>query len=212
MARFVKLFEPCTLGALELSNRIVMPPMTTNFAKEGFVSDCMIDYYAERGRGGAGLIIVEDAIVDTPVGNHTLDCLSIDDDKYMPGLRRIVQSIKVGGTKVMLNLNHGGRRAGRVDNGQLLVTKGKIPVAPSPLPHPVTGFVVPRELSIEEIEELEDKFVRAACRVKEAGYDGLSLHAAHMYLISEFLSPSSNQRKDIYGGDLNGRLRFLLNT
>jgi 2,4-dienoyl-CoA reductase-like NADH-dependent reductase (Old Yellow Enzyme family)/thioredoxin reductase len=111
----------------------------------------------------------------------------------------------------MLTINHGGRRAGRVQNGKLLVTRGKIPVAPSPLPHPVTGFVVPRELSIEEIEELEDKFVQAACRVKEAGFDGLSLHAAHMYLISEFLSPLSNQRKDIYGGDLEGRLRFLVN-
>lgn len=209
--KFAMLFEPCKIGKLELANRIVMPPITTNFAKEGLVTDCMVDYYAERGRGGVALIVVEDAIVDTPVGNHTLDCLYIDDDKYMPSLGRIAQAVKAGGAKVMLTLNHGGRRAGRVENGQLLVTKGKIPVAPSPLSHPVTGFVVPRELSIEEIEELEDKFVQAACRVKEAGFDGLSLHAAHMYLISEFLSPLSNQRNDIYGGNLDGRLRFLVN-
>jgi len=209
--KFGKLFEPCKIGKLELANRIVMPPISTNFAREGLVTDCMVDYYAERGRGGVGLIVVEDAIVDTPIGNHTFYCMYIDDDRYLPGLRRIAQAVKSGGAKVMLNLNHGGRRAGRVENGQLLVTKGQIPVAPSALPHPVTGFVVPRELSIEEIEELEDKFVRAACRVKEAGFDGLSLHAAHMYLISQFLSPLSNQRKDIYGGDLNGRLRFLVN-
>ena len=209
--KFTKLFEPCKIGKLELVNRIVMPPITTNFAKEGLVTDCMVDYYAERGRGGVGLIIVEDAIVDTPVGNHALDCLYIDDDKYVPSLGRIAQAVKAGGAKAMLTLNHGGRRAGRIENGQLLVTKGKIPVAPSPLPHPVTGFVVPHELNIEEIEELEDKFVQAACRVKEAGFDGLSLHAAHMYLISEFLSPVSNQRNDIYGGDLKCRLRFLVN-
>jgi 2,4-dienoyl-CoA reductase-like NADH-dependent reductase (Old Yellow Enzyme family)/thioredoxin reductase len=211
IVKFTKLFEPCKIGKLELANRIVMPPMTTNFAKEGLATDCMVDYYAERGRGGVGLIVVEDAIVDTPVGNHTLYCLHIDDDRYLPGLRRISQAVKAEGTKVILNLNHGGRRAGRVENGQLLVTKGKIPVAPSPLPHPVTGYVVPRELSIEEIEELEDKFVQAAYRVKEAGFDGLSLHAAHMYLISEFLSPLSNRRKDIYGGDVNNRLRFPVN-
>ena len=209
--KFGKLFEPCKIGKLELANRIVMPPISTNFAKEGLVTDRMVDYYAERGRGGVGLIVVEDAIVDTPIGNHTLYCMYIDDDRYLPGLHRIAQAVKSGGAKAMLNLNHGGRRAGRVENGQLLVTKGEIPVAPSALPHPVTGFVVPRELSIEEIEDLEDKFVRAACRVKEAGFDGLSLHAAHMYLISQFLSPLSNQRKDIYGGDLDGRLRFLVN-
>lgn len=209
--KFGKLFEPCKIGKLELANRIVMPPISTNFAKEGLVTDCMVDYYAERGRGGVGLIVVEDAIVDTPIGNHTFCCMYIDDDGYLPGLRRIAQAVKSGGAKAMLNLNHGGRRAGRVENGQLLVTKGEIPVAPSALPHPFTGFVVPRELSIEEIEDLEDKFVRAAGRVKEAGFDGLSLHAAHMYLISQFLSPLSNQRKDIYGGDLDGRLRFLVN-
>ena len=83
-------------------------------------------------------------------------------------------------------------------------------MAPSALPHLVTGYVVPRELKIEEIEELEDKFAQAAVRVREAGFDLLSLHGAHMYLISEFLSPISNRRQDIYGGDFNGRLRFLL--
>jgi len=209
--KFDKLFEPCKIGKLELANRIVMPPISTNFAKEGLVTDCMVDYYAERGRGGVGLIVVEDAIVDTPIGNHTFYCIYIDDDRYLPGLRRIAQAVKSEGAKAILNLNHGGRRAGRVENGQLLVTRGEIPVAPSALPHPVTGFVVPRELSIADIEDLEDKFVQAACRVKEVGFDGLSLHAAHMYLISQFLSPLSNQRKDIYGGDLDGRLRFLVN-
>jgi len=208
--KYVKLFEPCKLGKLEVPNRIVMPPVTTNFPKEGFVSDYMIDFYGERARGGVGLIVVEDAIIDSPVGHHIYEDLLIDDDKYLPGLRRLAQAIKEGGAKAGLNLSHGGRRAGRVDNGQLLVSRGMLPVAPSALPHPVTGYVVPRELRIEEIEELEDKFAQAAWRVKEAGFDLLSLHGAHMYLIGQFLSPLSNQRQDIYGRDFNGRLRFLL--
>ena len=209
--KYGKLFEPCRIGKLEIANRIVMPPISTNFARDGFVTDGMVSYYKERSRGGAGLIITEDAIVDTPLGNHTVYSLFIDDDRYIPGLRRMAEAIQAGGAKAILTLGHGGRRAGRVEDGRLLVTQGKIPVAPSPLPHPVPGYVVPRELSIEEIEELEDKFVQAACRVKEAGFDGLSLHGAHMYLISNFLSPVSNHRTDIYGGDFEGRLRFLIN-
>jgi len=210
MMRYSKLFEPVKIGNLELKNRVVMPPMTTNFAKDGKVTDSTVDYYTERARGGVGLIVIEDAIVDSPVGNHTYDCLTIDDDKYLPGLCSLAREVRNAGAKVLLNLNHGGRRAGRVENGQLLVTRGHLPVAPSSLPHPVTGFVVPHELSIEEIKEIEDKFVKAACRTREAGFDGVSLHAAHMYLISEFISPLSNKRKDIYGGSIDGRIRFLV--
>ncbi len=208
--KFVKLFEPCKLGKLEVTNRIVMPPMTTNFAKDGYATDCMVDYYSDRAAGGVGLIIVEDAVVESPRGHQTYSPLHIDDDKYLPGLRRLAQAIKARGAKAGLNISHAGRRAGRVENGQLLVTRGMLPVAPSSLPHLVPGYVVPLELEIEEIEEMEDKFAQAAWRVKEAGFDLLCLHGAHMYLISEFLSPVSNHRQDIYGKDFDGRLRFLL--
>ncbi|MFC1929427.1 FAD-dependent oxidoreductase [Chloroflexota bacterium] len=208
--KFVKLFEPCKLGKLEVANRIVMPPMTTNFPRDGFATDCMVDYYADRAAGGVGLIIVEDAIIESPRGHHIYEPLLIDDDKYLPSLRRLAQAIKARGAKAGLNISHGGRRGGRVENGQLLVTRGMLPVAPSSLPHPVPGYVVPLELGIEEIEEIEDKYAQAAWRVREAGFDLLCLHGAHMYLISEFLSPLSNHRKDIYGKDFNGRLRFLL--
>jgi len=210
MVKFPKLFEPIKIGKIELSNRIVMPPMTTNFAKDGAVTDRLVNYYAERGRGGVGLIVVEDAIVDFPVGHYTHNCLRIDMDKFLPGLRRLAQSVKASGAKVFLNLNHAGRRAGLIENGQLLITRRMLPIAPSPIPHPYPGFVVPREMTIEEIEEVENKFVQAALRVQEAGYDGLSLNAAHMYLIDEFLSPISNLRKDNYGGSLDGRVRFLI--
>jgi 2,4-dienoyl-CoA reductase (NADPH2) len=206
---YPKLFEPIQIGMLFVGNRIVMPPMTTNFAKQGEVTDAMIAYYATRSRGGAGLIVIEDAIVDSPVGHHTYDCLLIDQDRCIPGLRALAKAVQKEGSKIFQNINHGGRRAGRVEKGQLLVTRGSIPVAPSPLAHPVTGFVVPRQMTIEDIEETQGRFVQAARRVCEAGFDGLSIHAAHMYLISEYLSPVSNRRTDRYGGSLENRMRFL---
>lgn len=187
-----------------------MPPMTTNLAKRGHATECMVRYYTERARGGVGLIVVEDAIVETPRGNHTQECLFIDDDKYINGLKEIASNIQAAGSKAFMNINHGGRRAGRVEDGYLSVTRGRIPVAPSSLAHPVPGFVVPEELSRDSIKNIQDKFVQAAVRVREAGFDGISIHAAHMYLISEFLSPASNRREDEYGGDINGRLLFLL--
>ena len=207
--KYSKLFEPLKIGSLLIANRIVMPPMTTNYAKNGEVTDTMIEYYAARARGGTGLLVIEDAIIDSPVGNHHYDCLLIDKESCIGGLKRLVKAVHEGGAKVIQNINHGGRRAGRVENGQLLVTRGKIPVAPSPLAHPMTGFVVPRQLTIEEIVDIQNKFAEAARRVREAGFDGLSIHAAHMYLISEFLSPVSNMRTDRYGGSFENRMRFL---
>lgn len=207
---YAKLFEPCRVGKLDLPNRIVMPPMTTHLGKGGFATEAMVAYYSERARGGAGLIMVEDADVDSPTGHHSHDPMLINDDKYLPNLHRLSQAIKAGGAKAGLNINHGGRRSGRLVDGKLLITQGKLPVAPSAIAHPVPGYVVPRELSLDEIEELENKFAQAARRVREAGFDVVCVHAAHMYLISQFLSPISNQRQDIYGRDLDGRLRFLL--
>jgi 2,4-dienoyl-CoA reductase-like NADH-dependent reductase (Old Yellow Enzyme family)/thioredoxin reductase len=202
--KYARLFEPCTIGNVEIPNRIAMPPCTTNLAREGFVSDCTVDYYAEIGRGGVGLIIVEDSIVDSSNGRHTYNDLLVDDDKYIPGLRRLAQAIRAGGAKAALNLSHAGTGAGRP-----YVKRGMSPVAPSAIPdHP--GEVVPRELRIEEIVELEDKFAEAALRAREAGFDVLSLHGAHGYLIYQFISPTRNHRQDIYGGDLTGRMRFLL--
>ena len=106
--KFTKLFEPCKIGKLEVANRIVMPPITSQFPREGFVTENMVDFYAEIGRGGLGLLVVEDAIVDSPTGHHFYDDLDIDDDKYLPGLRHLAQAIKAGGAKAGLNLSHGG--------------------------------------------------------------------------------------------------------
>jgi len=208
--KFPKLFEPCWVGKLELANRIVAAPMATCFPKDGFVTDRMIDYHAEIARGGVSLIIVEDTVVQLPLGRQADNDLIFSDDRYMPGMRRLAEAIKNQGAKAAIQLSHGGRIAGKLRNGRLSITNGQIPVAPSAVTFPIPGWVVPRELTVEEIEEIEDKFAEAAWGSKEVGFDAISLHATHMYLINQFLSPYSNRRQDAYGGDFNRRLRFLL--
>jgi 2,4-dienoyl-CoA reductase-like NADH-dependent reductase (Old Yellow Enzyme family)/thioredoxin reductase len=207
--RFQKLFEPLSLSELQLPNRVAMPPITTNYASKGFITDRMVDFYAERARGGAALIIMEDCIVEAPRGRHTASDTFICDDIYISGLRRIAEAMKEHGARAGIQLNHGGRAAGRVRQGQLLLTEGQIPVAPSPITRSTTGYVIPKALTIEEIEEIEDKYAEAAWRAKEAGFELISLHCTHGYLIEQFLSPYSNKRQDAYGGDSDKRFRFL---
>ncbi|MEM2709789.1 MAG: FAD-dependent oxidoreductase [Candidatus Methanomethylicia archaeon] len=208
----MKLFEPIYIGKMELKNRLVMAPMTLNLCKDGFVTERMIKFFEERARGGVGLIIIGDGIVDFPIGNNSKEALAVDNDKYIPGLEKLVKAVKAHDVKIVMQLSHGGRRAGRVSKttGRLEVTRGLIPVAPSSIAHPVPGYVVPRELTLDEIEELVEKFGEAARRAIEAGFDGIGLHCAHMYLCGQFLSPWANKRMDEYGGDLNGRLKFVI--
>jgi len=208
----MKLLSPIKIGNLEIKNRVIMAPMTNNFAKDGFITEQMIDFYEERAKGGVGIITVEDGIVDFPLGNNAKNPVSIDDDKYIPMLKKLSSAIKKHGAKAAIQLSHAGRRAGRVtlENGYLEVTRGQIPVAPSIIAHPFPGQVTPRELREEEIEEIIEKFGQAARRAIEAGFDIISIHCAHMYLCGEFLSPWANKRQDKYGGSLENRMRFVL--
>ncbi len=208
----MKLLSPIKIGNLEIKNRVIMAPMTNNFAKDGFITEQMIDFYEERAKGGVGVITVEDGIVDFPIGNNAKNPVAIDDDKYIPLLKKLGTAIKKHGAKAAIQLSHAGRRAGRVtlENGYLEVTRGQIPVAPSMIAHPFPGQVTPRELREEEIEEIIEKFGQAARRAVEAGFDLISIHCAHMYLCGEFLSPWANKRQDKYGGSLENRLRFVL--
>lgn len=206
----MKLFESCLLGNVEIRNRIVMAPMSLNLCKDGFITDRMIRFIEERAKGGAGLIVIGDGIVETPRGNNVRESIAIDDDRYIPALAKLTRAAQAHGAKIALQLSHGGRRAGRVSKaGYLDVTRGTIPVAPSSIPHPVPGFVVPRELSREEIAEIVVKFGNAARRAVEAGFDVVGLHCAHMYLCGEFLSPWANRRTDEYGGSAENRMRFV---
>ena len=205
-----KIFEPIKIGNLELANRIVSPPLSSGSMKDGYVTDRMLAFYKELARSGVSLVITEDSMVDTPIGKHQIEDVSIDDDKFIPGLARLAKTIKDNGSKAAITISHAGRMGGRVIRGELLITKGLIPVAPSSLPTPSPGYTVPRELTIEEIQEIEDKFAKAVWRAREAGFDAISFHCTHLYLIEQFLSPASNKRQDIYGGDFNRRQRFLM--
>jgi 2,4-dienoyl-CoA reductase-like NADH-dependent reductase (Old Yellow Enzyme family)/thioredoxin reductase len=197
-----KLLEPAKIGTMRLKNRIVMPAMDTNLAtREGFVTARLIDYYAERAKGGVGLIIVECTSVDYPRGKVTVGQLSIDDDQYLEGLSQLADAIKSGGARAAIQLEHGGG----VTHSSI---SGEQPVGPSqaisPLGEPVRG------LSTDEIAGLVELHAKAALRAKKARFDGIEIHGAHEHLLAQFMSPSINQRQDEYGGTLENRARFLL--
>ncbi len=208
------LFEPINIGKLEIKNRVMMPAMTLEFTDKGYVNERTLHFYETRAKGGAGIITVEDGIVDLPVGTNLPNPIIVDDDKYIPGLTKLSSVIKKHGARAAIQISHRGRRAGHLSqkNGRLCLaeTRGHLPVAPSAIAHPVPGYVVPKELTIPQIEEIIDKFRQGARRVAEAGFDIIVLHCAHMYLCGQFLSPWANKRTDEYGGSLDNRLRFVL--
>jgi 2,4-dienoyl-CoA reductase-like NADH-dependent reductase (Old Yellow Enzyme family) len=160
----------------------------------------MIDYYTARARGGVGLINVEFTYVH-PAGKVFDHMLGIYDDRLIPGLKKLSDSVHQGGARIIIQIAHGGRRV-HSD------TTGLTPVAPSPIPR--LNGETPKELSQEEIGDLVQTFILAARRAKRAGFDGVMIHMAHGYLLQQFLSPFSNARTDRYGGDLEGRSRFPL--
>jgi 2,4-dienoyl-CoA reductase-like NADH-dependent reductase (Old Yellow Enzyme family)/thioredoxin reductase len=175
--------------------------MCTSFATVGgAVTDRLIGYYRARAGGGVGLINVEFSYIH-PTGKVFEHMLGIYDDRLVPGLRRLTQSIHQQGAKVIIQISHAGRRT----HSDVI---GCLPVAPSPIPR--LNGETPRELSLPEIEEMIRDYIQAARRAKEAGFDGVMIHMAHGYLIHQFLSPLSNKRMDRYGRDLGGRSRFAL--
>ena len=197
---YEKLFEPISVGNLLLKNRLVMPAMGTGYGDSGgFVTQKLIDHYQERAKNDVGLIIVEAACV-TPGGKSMLNQISIDDDKFIPGLTKLSEHIKQAGAKCILQLNHAGRAAPGDSNVGLQL------VAPSPVP--MRGCAMPHELTIEEINEIIESFVQGTKRAQKAGFEGVELHFAHGYLVAQFFSPLVNKRKDKYGGDLDSRIRI----
>jgi len=201
------LFTPARIGPVEIKNRIVMPPMTTRTAdEEGLVTDDSIAYYMARVRGGTGLITVEMASPEK-AGRHRRHEVGIYDDRFIPGLTRLVGEIHGGGAKASIQLGHGGGHT-RVD------ICGETPIAPSAIPHPVyeTTFetIIPQEMTKARIAATTAAYVAAAMRAQQAGFDCVEVHAAHGYLISQFHAPFENRRTDEYGGSLENRARFGL--
>ncbi|AFM41307.1 NADH:flavin oxidoreductase [Desulfosporosinus acidiphilus SJ4] len=194
------LFSPARIGTLQLSNRLVMTPMHLGYSPDGEVTERLIEYYRSRARGGVGLIIVGGCGIDK-IGN-AFGMTQLDDDRYIPGLRQLVDAVHEEGAKIVPQLYQAGRYAHSAHTGQPSV-------APSPIPSRLTGQV-PQELSQEKISEIIASYVSAAKRAQKAGFDGVEILASAGYLISQFLSPLTNQRTDRYGGDLQARMTFGL--
>ena len=181
--------------------------MTTRLADpEGYVTDALIAYYKARALGGVGLITVEMGSPER-VGRHRFRELGVYDDRFLPGLQRLVNALHDAGSVVSVQLGHGGSRARRA-------VSGETPIAPSRIPTSVYEIepetVVPSEMSANRIEQTTLAFVEAARCAGRAGFDLVELHGAHGYLIAQFLSPAENTRTDEYGGPLENRARFGL--
>ena len=201
------LFSPYTLKGCTIRNRIVLPPMNTNFADaDGSVNERFTKYYVERGKGGAGLLIVSSAYIEKSAKKRS-GALLLDDDRFIPKLKTFTTAVQATGAKIFQQLNHNGRLMS--SSKELKTSATGEPVGPSAVPHLSTGKV-PRVLTVAEIQELIEKFAQAGYRAKEAGFDGIELHGTHGYLINEFFSRYSNRRTDEYGGNLEKRMRFPL--
>lgn len=203
MSSHWKLLEPFNLGKKLLRNRIVMPPMETRLSRpDGSVTKAMIDYYAERARGGVGAVIVENTFIDDKESRGSISSSGLHSDHMIAGKGELAEAIKANGAVALIQIAHDGRQS-------VPGATGRQPVAPSAIPCKAVG-VMPREMTLAEIEEVQDAFAEAARRAKQARFDGVEVHGAHGYLIGSFLSPYTNKRKDKYGGSLENRARFAL--
>lgn len=193
------IFTPISFKSVTLKNRIVMPPMCMySAADDGMVTDWHVTHYATRAVGQVGLIIVEATGVE-PRGRISNQDLGIWDDAHIPGLKRVVEQVHAQGGKIGIQLAHAGRKSEVVNS---------TPVAPSAIAFN-EEYSLPTALTVQEIQKVIQRFVQGAKRAVAAGFDMIEIHAAHGYLINEFLSPLTNIRTDEYGGSLENRVRFL---
>ena len=201
-SRFKHVLEPLQVKSMRIRNRIVYPPIGTGYAtREGFVTGGLINYHAARAVH-VGLDVVEFTIVrqrGALIPNH----LSIYHDRFIPGLAKLADTIKSKGAAAALQLVDAGARTG---------TCGAVgdPLAPSRLTRGTLGLFESVEMTVDQIKESVEAFAEGARRTFKAGFDAVEIHAAHMYLISQFLSGFSNKRKDEYGGSIENRSRFLI--
>ncbi len=199
---FRKLFNPLSMARLRLANRIVMPALHLCYTPQGFVTDVLVDSYAERAAGGVGLIIVGGCPVDEWGGGP--DMIGLSRDEFLPGLNRLTEAVHRLGTPIAAQLYHAGRYSPSAEIGLQ-------PVAPSPIASPLTRET-PREMTRQDIELTVSNFATAAGRAKQAGFDAVEISASAGYLLCQFLSPTTNSRQDEYGGSLENRARFPLDV
>ena len=198
-----RIFEPMALGGLEMENRLVRSATWEGLAlPDGSVTDRLVALYRDLAEGGVGLIVSSYLYVQAN-GRQQVTQIGAHEDRLVPGLARLAEAVHAAGGRLVGQLVHCGGQATRAAIG------GEDPVAPSAIPSP--GYPeVPKALTEDEVPALVESFSGAAARLKQAGFDGVQLHGAHGYLLSQFLSPLRNQRADRWGGDLQGRARFAL--
>ena len=202
---FPTLFSPCKIGNVTIKNRICKAPQTTGLSHmDGSVSSRLVRCYEDLARGEVGMIIVEYAFVDRKYSKSASNQLGICDDEYIVGLGWLADTIKNLGSVPCIQIEHCGR--------QRFLGPPMKSASPNPWPLMYERYgraAIPEELTIDEIHQLVEDFGRAALRAKTAGFQVVEIHGAHGYLITNFLSPFTNQRRDWYGGSRENRFRFL---
>ena len=190
------LFTPLRVRTLALKNRIVCLPLYLAYPEPDHeVNALVLDYYGEMADSGAGLVIVENVTVE-PCGLGNPRTLLVSGDEFVPGLSRLARTIQARGVPAVVQIHHAGRYARRPDR-----------IAPSAVE---TWGAWPKPMEAPDIDRVIAAFAAAACRAREAGFDGVELHGGTGYLLAQFLSPRTNLRQDGYGGGLEGRMRFPL--
>lgn len=200
-----KLYQPIRINKLELKNRIVMAPMSVGNTKDGFATERDVEFFRRRARGGAGLIVFANIQWDR-VRYNPHDGALLFDESYVPSLKKVTDAVHAEGSKMFAQLMHTGRYSKQATH------MNQQAVAPSAIPSRYTGYEMPRELTVDEIHEFVDWQAQAAKLAMEAGFDGIEIETNSGYLFGQFFSPLTNKRTDEYGGDLEGRTRFMVET
>lgn len=199
--KYPNIFEPLTVKRTTFRNRIAMTPMGTNYGEaNGEMSNRHMNYYSLRAKGGVGLIILENANVEYPVGSNGTSQIRIDHDSYMPRYYQLVESLHKDGATVAIQINHAGASASSTRTGVETVSSSNVPTK--------AGGEIPRPMTKEEILTTVKKYAEAARRIQAIGFDAIEIHCGHSYLMSQFISPYYNKRTDEFGGSVENRLRF----
>lgn len=204
MTNYQYLFQPLKVGHTVLKNRIIWGPHVTNFWRDHLPNDRLTAYYEERAAGGVAMIIIGASPVDEHAPHAPFVQCGVWSDDCIPGLRAIADAVHRHDAKVTIQLAHPGIHQTPQDEEVFSL------VAPSQVPAIEAPFRIPREITVDEIHAVTEKYAAAALRCKQAGLDGIEFHAGHGYLLWSFVTPLMNKRKDEYGGPLENRMRFLL--
>lgn len=202
MNKYTHLFSPIKVGEQTVKNRVFMPPISTNLAEKGYVSDELVAHYAARAKGGVGLIVTEVTTIE-PTYIYLPGDMSIHDDSFIPGWKKLSDAVHAYDTKILPQLFHPAYMAFPIPGTPRLIAPSNI--------GPSYAKEAPRSVTIPELKIIIKQFGEATLRVKKAGCDGVEIHAAHAHgLLGGFLTPLYNKRTDEYGGDINARMKLLL--